>query len=156
MTPVIFNKETGYAEVFGGDLENIRCDSEGNQLSELVEYDGDPYALDPGKTLQLVDGEVKVVDAPPVKPPVPREVPMSRLCIALVEFDLYDTIRTAVDNMPEKTAKQRKQKLITSQWFERAQVARRDNVLLNAMATSLNILQETVDDVFRFADAIPD
>ncbi len=87
---------------------------------------------------------------------VPKEVPMSRLCIALVEFDLYDTINDAVYNAPEDTPEQRKQKLITIQWFERAQVARYDNPLLNAIVAKLGIPQEKVDDVFRFANSIPD
>ncbi len=156
MIKILFDKKTGYAVEVHRDDADIGFKNGDSPDYELVDHDADFGDLEPSKTYKLTDGEVVVTDHPTVTKPVPEEVPMSRLCIALVEFDFYDTIKDFVYNMPEDTPEQRKQKQIVIQWFERAQVARRDNVLLNTTAVQLGITQDQIDDVFRFAGAIPD
>ncbi len=108
-------------------------------LSDRYRADGCDYPFSVVGDATVQDQGDWVPPAPPV--PVPSSVSPRQFRQALDTLGMYDSVQTSVAAADNQT----------KIWWEYATSVDRDNAPLNAMATSLGVTPEQLDDIFRLA-----
>ena len=88
---------------------------------------------------------------PVVKPAVPDKVTMRQARLALLNAGLYTSVNTTINNIPDIVTRTAAQ----IEW-EYALFVARNATLITTLIPLLGLTEEQVDDLFIFANNIPD
>jgi hypothetical protein len=117
-------------------------------FTPLPEYDPETEALQfTGVGWSVVPVAVRDAYQPPEPPPppIPMEVSAVQAKTALFAAGLYDAVETALGGSPYA---------LIRIWWDSAQVWRRDNPYISALATELGLSDDQVDGLFVAAAAV--
>ena len=123
--------EVPYRVVSGATTYSYRFDSE-QQAKELLNYDAEDGSYNPEFESAL--------------PPVPHEVTRRQALTVIKLAGLKDTIDAAIESITDDS-----QRIAAETYWQESLYFERDNPLLKALAESVDISQEQLDDMFRQA-----
>lgn len=72
--------------------------------------------------------------------------PMTAIRLAIVDFNLYESLMYIMNNIPDET-----EKLKTQTWWSTAQSVRRDHSLVMGLGSALGLTEDQIKALFVYA-----